>query len=123
MGVSDNMSDKNSRPERQNGKDVAKAKNDLLATDEIKLDVGKLDQLASSDLPDLSPRPKPRKKTPGPKKNEAEGEKSQVSPEQDFDAHVDRCLSMILHHDEVRQMAEIIKRLYRQQKKTDLESG
>jgi len=117
------MSDRNARPERQNGKDVAKVNNDPSAADEIKLDGGKLDQLARSDLPDLNPRPKPRKKDPGPKKNEAEGEKSQVSPEQDFDAHVDRCLSMILHHEEVQQIAEVIKGLYRQQKKTGLEPG
>ncbi len=123
MGLSEKMSDKNSRPGVPNGRDAAGPNNDRLYADEIKLDASRLDQLARSDLPDLSPRPKPRKKDPGPKKNGAEGEKSQVSPEQDFDAHVDRCLSMILHHEEVRQMAEIMKRLYRQWKKTDLESG
>ena len=117
------MPDKNSQPNMPNGRDAARVNNNPSDADEIKLDGGKLDQLAQPDLPDLSPRPKPPKKDPGPKKNEAEGEKSQVSPEQDFDAHVDRCLSMILHHEEVQQIAEIMKRLYRQRKKTDLEPG
>jgi len=30
----------------------------------------------------------------------------------DFDQHVERCLSMVLHHDEVQQMAEIVKKLH-----------
>ncbi len=28
-----------------------------------------------------------------------------------FDQHLDRCLSMIMHHDEVRQIADVIKRV------------
>lgn len=28
-----------------------------------------------------------------------------------FDQHLERCLSMIMHHDEVRQIADVIKRV------------
>ncbi len=28
-----------------------------------------------------------------------------------FDQHLERCLSMIMHHDEVRQIAAVIKRV------------
>jgi hypothetical protein len=28
-----------------------------------------------------------------------------------FDRHLERCLSMIMHHDEVRQIADVIKRV------------
>jgi hypothetical protein len=30
----------------------------------------------------------------------------------DFDEHVDKCLSMILHHEEIQKMSEIIKRIH-----------
>lgn len=32
--------------------------------------------------------------------------------ERDFDEHVERCLSMVLHFNEVEQMAEVIKEVY-----------
>ncbi len=35
----------------------------------------------------------------------------------DFDQHVERCLSMVLHYDEVQQMAEIVKKLRAEMKK------
>ncbi len=28
-----------------------------------------------------------------------------------FDQHLEKCLSMIMHHDEVRQIADVIKRV------------
>lgn len=35
----------------------------------------------------------------------------------DFDQYVERCLSMVLHHDEVQQMAEIVKKLHAERKR------
>lgn len=33
-------------------------------------------------------------------------------PEMDFDKHVDRCLSMVVHIKEVKEIAEVIKKIH-----------
>lgn len=39
--------------------------------------------------------------------------KAPVKTESDFEEHLQRCLSVILHHKEIEQMAEVIKRTKR----------
>ncbi len=40
--------------------------------------------------------------------------KVQVKAESDFEEHLQKCLSVILHHEEVMQMADVIKRVKRE---------
>jgi hypothetical protein len=41
--------------------------------------------------------------------------KEMLTPQSDFDIQVDKILSMVLHYDEVKGIAEVIKRIHREQ--------
>jgi hypothetical protein len=109
MGANNEKSGKNMADTIERKKKVGNEKGPCHSEEAI-LDVDLIDQLDLQQSSVLSPN----ELLDNEEKEAGEHEMGEDNSHSEFDAHVDRCLSVILHFEEVQEIAEIIKRIHRE---------